>query len=129
VNVTTLMQQYDAKQLAQMLVELENELADWRARRDEKWQDYENMRADKYALEAELAAHLENEGDECPLCVVEAENQRLRDTNEMLASNLLAEAENAQRLEAENARLRQQVTNFQKILAASVGVWMKDTDC
>jgi hypothetical protein len=38
---------------------------------------------------------------------LEAENQRLRDTNEMLASNLLAEAENAQRLEAENARLRE----------------------
>ena len=30
-------------------------------------------------LEAELAAHLENEGDECPVCVLEAENQRLRD--------------------------------------------------
>ena len=30
-------------------------------------------------LEAELAAHKENEGDECPVCVLEAENQRLRE--------------------------------------------------
>ena len=30
-------------------------------------------------LKAELAAHLENEGDECPLCVCEAESQRLRE--------------------------------------------------
>ena len=28
-------------------------------------------------LEAELAAHKENEGDECPLCQCEAENKRL----------------------------------------------------
>ena len=30
-------------------------------------------------LEAELLAHRENEGDECPLCKVEADNERLRE--------------------------------------------------
>ena len=30
-------------------------------------------------LEARLAAHIENEGDECPLCVCEAENERRPD--------------------------------------------------
>jgi hypothetical protein len=53
-----------------------------------------------------LSCHIGMERPTTEYCEqLEAENQRLRDTNEMLASNLLAEAENAQRLEAENARL------------------------
>ena len=31
-----------------------------------------------YELEVELKAHKENEGDECPLCVLEDENKRLK---------------------------------------------------
>lgn len=34
------------------------------------------------ALEAQLQAHLENEGDECPLCVAEAQVARLREALE-----------------------------------------------
>ena len=30
-------------------------------------------------LEAKLKAHQENEGDECPMCVLEAENEGLRE--------------------------------------------------
>ena len=29
-------------------------------------------------LEAKLQAHCENEGDECPVCVLEAENEKLQ---------------------------------------------------
>jgi hypothetical protein len=40
-------------------------------------------------LEAKLAAHLENEGDECPLCVLEAENERLREPVQRLVDRLV----------------------------------------
>ena len=44
--------------------------------------------ADEVALlEAKLAAHLENEGDECPLCVLEDENETLKKRIKALEAN------------------------------------------
>ena len=52
-----------------------------RMRRDRNWITPEgivNLANEVAQLEAELLAHKENEGDECPLCACEAENERLR---------------------------------------------------
>ena len=46
---------------------------------EEGWymEEHEEWAAEVAKLEGELAAHKENEGDECPLCVLEEENEAL----------------------------------------------------
>lgn len=44
---------------------------------------WKEMGAEIERLEAKLQAHLENEGDECPLCVSEAQVARLREALEL----------------------------------------------
>ena len=44
-----------------------------------KASEYDELISMVAALEAQLAAHLENEGDECPLCACEAQVEALRD--------------------------------------------------
>lgn len=48
-------------------------------RTQDEW--YIKFRDEIRRLEAELAAHIENDGDECPLCVCEAENDWLMTVN------------------------------------------------
>jgi len=41
--------------------------------------DLSKIEAEVAQLEAKLLAHTENEGDECPLCQLEAENEQLKE--------------------------------------------------
>ena len=58
--------QFEAK-----IAQLEAELAE-RGRLVSEW----GMKIS--ILKGELAAHRDNEGDECPLCILEAENEKLK---------------------------------------------------
>jgi hypothetical protein len=60
-------------------------------------------------LQAELAAHKENEGDECPLCACEAENERLIDENFYLSGRNTALSNGWHKMKVENEMLKQLV--------------------
>ena len=83
---------YDDPTLERRMKALEAELEAYKQRYSDNKFELRTIRRKNEELKAELAAHKENEGDECPVCVLEAENERL---TEMLGDDAIVSFVNA----------------------------------